>query len=91
MTPFISRYLDIQKRNWFNKKLVVYERFMLMKLSIVVPCFNEEQALPLFYKETTKVLQDMQVSYEIILVNDGSTDRTQQVAEQLSRHDQKVK
>lgn len=91
MTPFISRYLDIQKRNWFNKKLVVYERFMLMKLSIVVPCFNEEQALPLFYKETTKVLQDMQVSYEIIVVNDGSTDRTQQVAEQLSRHDQKVK
>lgn len=62
-----------------------------MKLSIVVPCFNEEQALPLFYKETTKVLQDMQVSYEIIVVNDGSTDRTQQVAEQLSRHDQKVK
>lgn len=91
MAPFISRYLDIHKRNWLNKNLVVYERFMLMKLSIVVPCFNEEQALPLFYKETTKVLQDMQVSYEIILVNDGSTDRTQQVAERLSRHDQKVK
>ena len=45
-------------------------------LSIVVPCYNEEQAVELFYPELVKVLDTMDVDREIIFVNDGSTDRT---------------
>ena len=41
-------------------------------ISIVVPCYNEQEALPLFYDETLKVLAKMDVDYEILLVNDGS-------------------
>ena len=48
------------------------------KISIIVSCYNEEQALPLFYEEIEKVKkQDFQdVDFEYIFVNDGSKDKT---------------
>ena len=45
-------------------------------ISIIVPCYNEQEALPLFHKEITRVLQEMGESYELLLVNDGSRDST---------------
>ena len=45
-------------------------------LSIVVPCYNEELTVDLFYTELVKVLDTMDVDREIIFVNDGSKDRT---------------
>lgn len=47
-----------------------------MKISLIVPCFNEQAALPLFYDEVTRVLNTMQCAYEILFVNDGSRDET---------------
>ena len=47
-----------------------------MRISIIVPCYNEQEALPLFYDEITDVLQKLGESYEVILVNDGSSDHT---------------
>lgn len=47
-----------------------------MKLSLIVPCYNEEEVLPLFYKEVTEVMQKMHIEYELIFVNDGSRDCT---------------
>ena len=39
------------------------------KISVIVPCFNEEEAVPLFYKETNKVIKKMSnVSFELIFV-----------------------
>lgn len=61
------------------------------KISLIVPCFNEEEALPIFYDETTKVLKKMGVDYELILIDDGSKDRTLSVMEELSKKDDKVK
>lgn len=43
-----------------------------MKISLVIPCFNEQEALPIFYEETSKILKEMHVEYELIFVNDGS-------------------
>ena len=43
-------------------------------LSIIVPCYNEEEVLPLFYEEVTKVLYTLDVDYDIIYVDDGSKD-----------------
>ena len=37
-------------------------------ISIIVPCYNEQEALPLFHKEVTRVLQEMGESYELLLV-----------------------
>jgi glycosyltransferase involved in cell wall biosynthesis len=58
-----------------------------MLLSLVVPCYNEEQALPLFYEETKKVLDGMSCDYEMILVNDGSRDQTLPVMKKLAEGD----
>lgn len=60
------------------------------KVSIIVPCFNEEEALPFFYEEATKVLSTLEEDYEIILVNDGSRDKTLEVMEDLSKKDKHV-
>lgn len=59
-------------------------------LSVVVPCFREEEALPIFYSEVTKVLKGIEHDYEIILVNDGSTDQTLSIMKQLSKEDEHV-
>ncbi len=45
-------------------------------LSIVVPCYNEEETVELYYDAVTKVLHTMDLDYEIIFVNDGSKDKT---------------
>lgn len=47
-----------------------------MLLSVVVPCYNEEKMVPLFYNAVTEVLESMPLSYELIFVNDGSKDTT---------------
>lgn len=45
-------------------------------LSIVVPCYNEEKTVSLFYDATSKELDNLDINYEIIFVNDGSKDET---------------
>lgn len=61
-----------------------------MQLSLIVPCYNEQEALPIFYKEVTRVVTDMQIEYELLLVNDGSGDRTLQVMKELAALDEHV-
>ena len=55
------------------------------KLSIVVPCYNEQETVNIFYRETTKVVDAMNMDYEIIFVNDGSRDNT--LEELVKLHD----
>ena len=47
-----------------------------MKLSLVVPCYNEEQNVQLFFDETQRAFEGIVRNYEIVFVNDGSTDNT---------------
>lgn len=58
-----------------------------MDISIIVPCYNEEASIPLFYKEATRVLQSLGRTYEIVFVNDGSSDKTLATVRQLSQQD----
>lgn len=60
-------------------------------ISIIVPCFNEQESLPLFYESVKKALTRMDQSYEIIFVNDGSSDDTLSVLRDLSEGDELVK
>lgn len=60
-----------------------------MKISLVVPVFNEEQAVPIFYQAARKNLSDYEV--EIIFINDGSKDGTEDVINALSVSDKLVK
>lgn len=59
----------------------------MRKISLIVPCFNEEEALPYFYRETSKVLAEMPYEYEILLVNDGSKDKTLDIMKELAAKD----
>ena len=47
-----------------------------MTLSVVVPCFNEEESIPLFYREMERVRMEMGEKFEYIFINDGSSDGT---------------
>lgn len=66
----------------------------MKKISVVVSCYNEEQALPYFYKEMERVRKEdfgKDIEFEYILVNDGSKDRTLEIMKMLSEKDSKVK
>lgn len=62
-------------------------------LSIVVPCFNEEEALPHFYEQVNEVTAGFaaQANVEFIFINDASTDQTLAVIKEMSQIDQRVK
>ena len=61
-------------------------------ISIIVPCFNEEETLDIFYRETKKVIDtDLKMDYEMILIDDGSRDGTLSVMKSLSVADPCVK
>ena len=62
-----------------------------MDISIVVPLYNEEESLPELHAWIERVMNAHGFSYEIIFVNDGSTDRSWQVIEELSKQSDKVK
>ena len=58
-------------------------------LSIVVPCFNEEESVEIFFKEIQKVLADQ--NYEIIYINDGSSDNTLKKIKKLVNENSNIK
>lgn len=60
-------------------------------LSIVVPIFNEEEVLPELYRRVVDVLDGIRKSFEIILVDDGSRDRSWPVIDELHRGDARVR
>lgn len=64
-------------------------------LSIVVPCFNEEEAIPFFYDEIKKTKEQFDkeigdVDFELIFIDDGSSDRTMEVVKDLRSRDDSV-
>lgn len=62
------------------------------KITIIVPCYNEEESLPFFYDEITKISKKMkEVSFEYLFVNDGSKDKTLEVLRKLSKKDKRVR
>ncbi len=59
-------------------------------LSVVVPCYNEEETVSLFYDALKKVMANMDMEYELIFVNDGSNDHTMDECLKLYEKDQNV-
>lgn len=63
----------------------------MKKISILIPCYNEEKTLPLLYPELVKLMEGMPAyEWEIMFVNDGSTDGTLQILQQLRQQDKRV-
>lgn len=62
-----------------------------MDISLIVPCYNEQEALPFFYKEVVKVMSTMSYEYELVFVNDGSKDETLNLLKKYAENDSTVK
>ena len=60
-------------------------------LAIIIPCYNEEDSIPLIYNELKKVSNNMKYDFEFIFVNDGSIDNSLSVLKKLSAKDKQVK
>lgn len=60
-------------------------------ISVIVPCYNEEEAIPYFYEAMETVRKEMGDRFEYIFVNDGSKDGTLKVLRQLAGQDQAVR
>lgn len=71
---------------------VIIEKISKEKISIVVPCYNEEEAIPYFYKELTNVFGKMKsYDYELVMIDDGSNDETLNVIRKYAEEDKKIK
>ncbi len=62
-----------------------------MDISVVIPLYNEDESLPELQAWIEKVMNEHHFSYEIIFVNDGSTDRSWDVIEDLSKKHDNIK
>ena len=63
----------------------------MAKYSIIVPAYNEEKSLQLFYDAVTPLMRNLQEEYEIIFINDGSRDATKEILRGLADLDKRVK
>lgn len=64
---------------------------MSKKISLIIPCLNEQEALGIFYPKVTKVLQGIDFEYELLFVNDGSRDKTLEILKEFGQKDTHVK
>ena len=62
-----------------------------MKISVVVPCYNEQESIWIFYQEMDLVSKKMDYNFEFICVNDGSKDDTLSIIKDVSMEDSRVK
>lgn len=63
-------------------------------LTVIVPCYNEEESLPIFYEEIKKVAENFKkekVDFEFLFINDGSSDKTLEILRELSKKDKRVR
>ena len=61
-----------------------------MKISVVVPCYNEQESIVLFYEEISKVAERMEEEFEFVFINDGSTDDSLEQLKLLHTQDIRV-
>ncbi|MFM2290926.1 MAG: hypothetical protein RIS29_739, partial [Bacteroidota bacterium] len=62
-----------------------------MDISIIVPLYNEDESLPKLYEWIQRVMKENNYTYEVIFVNDGSTDRSWDVIESLHQQSEQVR
>lgn len=63
----------------------------MKKLSVIVPCYNEEAAISESYKRTKQAIRNLPYSTEIIYINDGSADKTRELLDEIALLDSDVR
>jgi len=64
---------------------------MIPDISLIVPVYNEQEAIDLFFKSVTQVFLDTEINIEILFVNDGSSDNTLEKLKSLAINDERIK
>lgn len=95
--PVIRKELRFSDQSFQIVPMQILEKFGAsissgtIGLSIVIPVYNEEDNLPILCKELNETLKTLQQEYEIILVDDGSRDKSRDVMTALARDDKRIK
>ena len=67
---------------------MISEVWQMSLISIVIPCYNEEEALPVYYREMSRIMKEMaDTEFELLFVDDGSTDRTLGILKEMNEND----
>lgn len=78
-----------------KKRCLILDWNTNMKISVIIPVHNEEKNIPFVYQELKKVLEELlinkKIDYEIIFINDGSTDNSLEVLKSLKGRDKKLR
>jgi len=77
-----ERYFQSSKRFGLDTKHSV---------SAVIACYKDNEAIPIMYERLKKTFTNLNVDYEIIFVNDGSPDNSEEVIRAISRNDRRVR
>lgn len=62
-----------------------------LSISIVLPVYNEAESIPELYQSIKTVLEDMEKDFELIMIDDGSTDDSMKLMEEIHKKDPRVK
>lgn len=64
----------------------------MKKITVIVPCYNEEEALHYYYQEMARVMTLMNTyDFELLFINDGSRDQTLDIIKELANNDKRIK
>ena len=61
-----------------------------MDISVVIPLYNEDESIPELYAWIERVMKENKFTYEVIFINDGSTDRSWEIIEELHQREPEV-
>lgn len=64
----------------------------MKKISLIIPCYNEEKVIDLFYNEITKIMENLKTyDFELLFIDDGSKDNTLNLLKKLAENDNRIK
>ena len=85
---YCSKFLTV---TYIITRKIIYVLIDQPQLSIVVPLYNEQDSVPLLHQKICEAVDPMGIAYEILFVNDGSQDRTFEVASGIAQSDPKLR
>ena len=86
-----KKYYRRPYKRHYNQNKNNQKRFSFKKVSVLVPLYNEEESLKPLVAEIKSSLKNIDINYEIVFVDDGSTDKSLEIIKDFARTDNKIK
>ena len=83
-------YRQLPDQSRYNRSAKGFVENQNESISAIIACYKDAQAIPIMYDRLVKVFEKLHVDYEIIFVNDGSPDNSQDVIQEISRRNRRV-